>query len=203
MTQKHPSEFIVLASASPRRKEILEGMGARFRIVTSNADESCDITEPQALTRELARRKGEATLAELRQRGEDEGAIIISADTVVAADGKVLGKPLTKEEAIEMLSLLSGRTHTVYTGIAVTYRGVTHVDHSATAVHVDNIPYDQMIKYIDSGDPYDKAGGYGIQGRFSQWVSGIDGCYFGVVGLPVNKLSALFYSVVGRYPDEI
>ena len=203
MTQKNPSEFIVLASASPRRKEILEGMGASFRIVTSNADESCSIADPIELTRELARRKAEATFDELRRRGENDGAIIISADTVVAIDGKVLGKPHTKAEAIEMLSLLSGRSHTVCTGIAVTYRGVTYVDHSATTVHVDTIPYGEILKYVDSGEPFDKAGGYGIQGGFSKWVSGIDGCYFGVVGLPVNKLCALFHRVVGRYPDEI
>ncbi len=203
MTAKSPSEFIVLASASPRRKEILAGMGARFSVFSADVDESCDIIDPIQLTRELARRKGEATLKELVERGEDEGAIIISADTVVACDGRVLGKPQNESEAYEMLSLISGRSHTVCTGIAVTYEGVTHVDHSVTTVHVDEIPQKEMRKYIDSGDPYDKAGGYGIQGRFSQWVSGIEGCYFGVVGLPVSKLAALFRKVVGRYPDEI
>lgn len=203
MSPLSPSEFIILASASPRRKEILAGMGARFRVLSADVDESCDITDPVRLTRELARRKGEATLAALRENGDDGGAIIISADTVVACDGRVLGKPRDEREAVEMLSLISGRAHSVCTGIAVTYRGVTHVDHSETTVFVDDIPYDEMMKYIRSGDPFDKAGGYGIQGRFSQWVSGIDGCYFGVVGLPVNKLAALFHKVVGRYPDEI
>jgi septum formation protein len=203
MQQDRPSEFIVLASASPRRKEILAGMGAQFRIVSADADESCDITDPVALTHELARRKGVATLKLMKVRGEDEGAIIISADTVVACDGKILGKPRTREMAIEMISLLSGKKHSVCTGIAVTYKGVTYTDHSETLVFVDDIPYSEMIKYIDSGDPFDKAGGYGIQGRFSQWIKGIDGCYFGVVGLPVNKLAQLFHRVTGRYPDEI
>ncbi len=203
MTQKSPSEYIVLASASPRRKEILAGMGARFCVVSADVDESCDICDPVELTRELARRKGEAALNALIENGKDEGAIIISADTVVACDGRVLGKPQSESEAYEMLTLISGREHTVCTGIAVTYKGITHVDHSVTAVHVDDIPFEEMKKYIDSKDPYDKAGGYGIQGRFSQWVRGIDGCYFGVVGLPVNKLASLFKRVVGRYPDEI
>ncbi|MBE6576990.1 MAG: septum formation protein Maf [Ruminococcaceae bacterium] len=203
MTQKSPSEHIVLASASPRRKEILAGMGACFCVVSADVDESCDLTDPIELTRELARRKGEATLNALAAKGEDEGAIIISADTVVACDGRILGKPQNEDEAYEMLSLISGRAHTVCTGIAITYHGTTHVDHSVTTVHVDNIPHEEIKKYIDSGDPFDKAGSYGIQGRFSQWVRGIDGCYFGVVGLPVNKLSSLFKKVVGRYPDEI
>ena len=203
MSPTSNSEFIVLASASPRRKEILSGMGATFRVLSADVSEDCDITDPVALTRELARRKGAATLEELKALGEDEGAIIISADTVVACDARVLGKPHSEQEAMEMLSLISGRSHTVFTGIAVTYKGVTHVDHSETTVEVDDIPYEEIMKYIRSGDPFDKAGSYGIQGRFSQWVRGIDGCYFGVVGLPVNKLAALFYTVVGRYPDEI
>lgn len=194
---------IILASASPRRKEILSSMGARFSVMSADADESSDVTSPVELTTHLARIKGEAVLSLLKQRGEDDGAVIISADTVVACDGRILGKPHTAEEARQMLSLLSGRTHEVATGIAVTYEGVTHTDCSVTRVHVDTIPQSEIEKYINTGDPFDKAGGYGIQGEFSKWVRGIDGCYFGVVGLPTNLLNRLFKQTVGVYPDEI
>lgn len=194
---------IILASASPRRKEILESMGAKFKVVTADTDESCDISDPVELTVELARKKGQAVYNLLKRHGEDENAIIISADTVVACDGKVLGKPRDKDEAWQMLGMLSGKTHIVATGIAVTVDGKTYTDCSVTEVEVAQIPPKQIEKYIASGDPFDKAGGYGIQGSFSRWIKGIRGCYFGVVGLPVNLLSELFYCQVGCYPDEI
>lgn len=199
-TQK---KHIILASASPRRKEILGSMGVSFTVVSADTDESSDITSPEELTKELARRKGQATLELLRSQGKDEGAIIISADTVVACNGRILGKPKDADDARRMLCMLSGNTHTVATGIAVTYNGITTTDCSVTRVHVDEIPPAEIEKYIDSKDPFDKAGAYGIQGRFSQWISGIDGCYFGVVGLPVNRLANLFHKCVGCYPDEI
>ncbi len=194
---------IILASASPRRKEILASMGAVFTVMSADADESSDITSPVELTEHLARIKGEAVLALLKQKGDDGGAVIISADTVVACDGRILGKPHTEDEARDMLSLLSGKTHIVATGIAVTHEGITHTSCSVTKVHVDTIPPSEIEKYIKSGEPFDKAGGYGIQGAFSKWVRGIDGCYFGVVGLPVNLLHTLFKETVGVYPDEI
>lgn len=203
MTEEHVKKHMILASASPRRREILCGMGARFEVLSTDADESCDITDPAALTMELARRKAEAALDCLAKDGKDKGAVIISADTVVACGGEILGKPRDKEDAWRMLRMLSGNTHTVTTGIAVSCDGVTQTDCSVTSVRVDTIPDSEIAKYIESGDPFDKAGAYGIQGRFSQWVSGIDGCYFGVVGLPTNKLAALFHKCVGCYPDEI
>lgn len=203
MSDTNTKKHIILASASPRRKEILESMGARFSIVTADTDESCDISDPVQLTVELARKKGQAVYEMLKSRGEDGGAIIISADTVVACNGKVLGKPHDKDEAWQMLSLLSEKTHIVATGIAITLNGKTYTDCSITEVEVSGIPAREMEKYIDSGDPFDKAGGYGIQGGFSRWIKGIRGCYFGVVGLPINLLSELFYRHIGCYPDEI
>ena len=203
MAKDRSQKRIILASGSPRRREILADMGARFEVLSADADETCDITEPALLTVELARRKGAAVLEQLKREGKDDGAIIISADTVVSCDGKILGKPASTDEAKAMLTMLSGKTHVVATGIAVTYLGVTHTDCSVTTVRVDSIPPCEIDKYVASGEPFDKAGGYGIQGRFSQWISGIDGCYFGVVGLPVNLLSGLFFKVVGCYPDEI
>ena len=203
MSDTEIKKRIVLASASPRRKEILGSMGADFTVITADTDERSDVTDPAELTVLLARKKGRAVYELLRDRGEDGGAIIISADTVVACDGKVLGKPHDREDAMAMLSMLSGRTHVVATGVAVTVDGETYTDCSVTEVEVDRIPQEQIEKYIDSGDPFDKAGGYGIQGSFSRWIKGIRGCYFGVVGLPVNCLSELFYRSVGCYIDEI
>lgn len=203
MAQKDTNERIILASASPRRREILGSMGAKFTVITSDADENADISNPVELTVELARRKGRAVYDLLCSRGKSDGAIIISADTVVFCDGKILGKPKDEAQARQMLSLLSGRKHSVATGIAVTVGGETFTDCSVTAVDVDEIPSEEIEKYIASGEPFDKAGAYGIQGGFCRWVKGIDGCYFGVVGLPSNLLNSLFYRAVGRYPDEI
>ena len=194
---------IILASGSPRRKEILAGLGVDFSVLSADTDESCSIPYPEEYAMELARRKAEAALEILRLRGEDGDAVIISADTVVACEGEILGKPRDEADARRMIALLSGRTHVVATGVAVTVNGVTHTDCSVTKVTVDEIPEKEIDKYVSTKEPYDKAGSYAIQGGFSKWISGIDGCYFGVVGLPVNVLSRLFYRAVGCYPDEI
>lgn len=192
--------MIILASASPRRKEILSELGVKFEVVVADTDESSDITDPIALTKELARRKGLAVYEKLKERGEydADGAIIISADTVVCRDKEILGKPRDKADATDMLRSLSGRAHTVVSGVAVTVRGVARSAASVTTVRVQEIPEREIERYVDSGEPMDKAGAYGIQGRFSVFVEGIDGCYFGVVGLPVNTLSNLYFEVTGE-----
>ncbi len=194
---------IILASASPRRREILGNMGVSFTVLAADADESSSLSDPCELTRELAERKAKATLDVLTARGEADGAIIIAADTVVACNGEILGKPRDESDARRMLRMLSGNTHEVATGIAIAHEGKIYTDCSLTHVRVDEIPTEQMEAYIASGECNDKAGAYGIQGGFSRWISGIDGCYFGVVGLPVNLLSKLFYNAVGCYPDEL
>ena len=192
--------MIILASASPRRKEILSELGVDFRVVVADTDESSDISDPVKLTRELARRKGLAVYEKLLQSGEydAESAIIISADTVVCRDGEILGKPRDRADAVAMLTSLSGRSHTVVSAVAVTVRGVTRTDASVTTVRVQEIPREEIERYVNSGEPMDKAGAYGIQGRFSVFVEGIDGCYFGVVGLPVNTLSNLYLEATGE-----
>ena len=192
--------MIILASASPRRKEILSELGVDFRVVVADTDESSDISDPVKLTRELARRKGLAVYEKLLRSGEydAESAIIISADTVVCRDGEILGKPRDRADAVAMLTSLSGRSHTVVSGVAVTVRGVTRTDASVTTVRVQEIPREEIERYVDSGEPMDKAGAYGIQGRFSVFVEEIDGCYFGVVGLPVNTLSNLYLEATGE-----
>lgn len=192
--------MIILASASPRRKEILEGLGVDIEVLTAPTDEDSDITDPVALTRELAQRKGRAVYELMLASGRDdaESAVIISADTVVCCEGEILGKPRDRADAIRMIRLLSGRDHTVVSGVAVTLGGVTKSDASVTTVRVEEIPEGEIERYVDSGEPMDKAGAYGIQGRFSAFVKGIDGCYFSVVGLPVNTLSRLYFEVTGE-----
>ena len=194
---------IILASASPRRKEILEGLGVDFSVLAADTDESCFLADPCEYASELARRKGQATWAKIKLRMkegiDDSDAVIISADTVVFAEGEILGKPRDRDDAFRMIKLLSGTEHTVVTGIGVTVGGVTTTGYCATAVMVDPIPDSEIWRYIDSGDPFDKAGGYGIQGEFSKWVSGICGCYFNVVGLPANALNRLFFEVTGEH----
>ena len=194
---------IILASASPRRKEILSELGVDFTVLVAPADESCSLSDPAEYAMEIARRKGQAAYAEIKRRmkgGEDiSDAVIISADTVVFAEGEILGKPKDAEDAYRMLELISGGEHTVVTGIGVTVGGETTLSYAATLVQVSNIPKDEILKYIATGDPFDKAGAYGIQGQFSKWVKGIGGCYFNVVGLPANTLNNLFFEVTGEY----
>ncbi len=194
---------ILLASGSPRRREILTDLGVSFTVVSADTDETCQIPEPCAYAEELARRKGQAAWAQVKLRlkegVDDTDAVIISADTVVATECEILGKPKDEADAFRMLSLLSGGVHQVVTGIALTVGGVTTAASSVTMVAVDRIPPEEIRAYIATGDPMDKAGSYGIQGPFSRWIAGINGCYFNVVGLPVNALNKLFYEVTGDY----
>ena len=195
--------MIILASASPRRTEILRTLGVEHIIFTANADESSDITDPHLLTKELAERKGLAVYEELKKNSPEgidaERAVIISADTVVFANQKILGKPRDTKNAEEMLRSLSGKTHEVISGIAITLGGVTKSASVSTKVRVDDIPEAELIAYANRGEPLDKAGAYAIQGHFSPWISGIEGCYFNVVGLPVNLLGKLYFEVTGEY----
>ena len=182
----------ILASASPRRKEILENLGLRFSVITSDADESSELTDPEELTRELSKRKGEAVRDMISAKGElTDDTVIIASDTVVAACGEILGKPRNKADAERMIRMLSGKAHTVTSGIALIYRGVTYTDAATTRVTFDTLDEEFIEAYISSQEPYDKAGGYAIQGKAAPVISGIEGCYFNVVGLPVNCLCKL------------
>ena len=194
---------IILASGSPRRKEILAGLGVDFSVLSADTDESCSIPYPEEYAMELARRKGQAAWAlikqQLKEGTDNTDAVIISADTVVATDTEILGKPKDSDDACRMLRALSGSEHIVVTGIGITVGGVTSVAYCATQVHVAPIPEDEIQKYVATGDPLDKAGAYGIQGEFSKWIIGINGCYFNVVGLPTYTLNKLFYEVTGEH----
>ena len=193
--------MIILASASPRRKEILSNLGIDFKVFTADTDESSSITDPCVLTEELASRKGRAVWERLAK--EDpfaaKSAIIISADTVVCANGKILGKPKDAEEALSMLRALSGSSHTVVSGVAITLGGFTQSASCVTTVNVDKIPENELRAYAFSEEPKDKAGAYAIQGKFSVWIKSIEGCYFNVVGLPVNCLNSLYHRCTGEY----
>ena len=195
MIEKIKNRRVILASASPRRREILSEMGIKFTVITADTDESCDERDPEKYAKFLAEKKGQAVYQLLCDRGESGDAFIISADTVVASCGKILGKPRDRQDAVDMLSSLRGHGHEVVTGIAITVDGVSYSDASVTRVMVDDMTDADIEEYVDSGDPMDKAGAYGIQGQFSKWVSGIEGCYFGVVGLPTNKLNRLIKKV--------
>lgn len=180
---------IILASGSPRRKEILENIGIEFTVVKSVADESS--INPEGIpvsvyVQELALLKA----TEVKSRVSAKNAIVIGADTVVSVDGKILGKPANDEEAYNMLKSLSGKIHQVYTG----YCGISTDDGSAvcesvcTDVTFAELSDEEIYDYIHTGECNDKAGAYGIQGKGVMLVEKIEGDYFNVVGLPVRSL---------------
>ena len=181
---------IILASASPRRKELLSNMGLDFTVVVSDADESkADKTVPPHIyVQELAFLKAAASGKKILK---NRNAIVISADTVVVLDDKILGKPKDKKDAFDMLKSLSGKTHNVYTGFCVLRirDGKTVCKHVLTGVRFKTLSDEKIERYIDSGEPMDKAGAYGIQGLGAMLIDGIIGDYFNVVGLPVSALS--------------
>ena len=183
------TEF-VLASASPRRKELLEKMGLQFSIVVSEADESTVSRDiPVNLyVQELALLKASATAKMLLR---NKKALIIAADTIVTLDGEILGKPDGEDGAKKMLSSLSGRTHEVYTGYCVMRisDGKTVCNSVKTEVKFKTLTEQKIRLYIESGEPMDKAGAYGIQGFGSMLIEKISGDYFNVVGLPVSALA--------------
>ncbi len=180
---------IILASKSPRRREILATIGLEFEIITSEADESCDEKNPEITVELLAEKKGRAVEDLIVRRGESlNDTLIIASDTLVHLDGEVLGKPRDRENAKEMLTSLSGKKHFVSSGIYLSYEGRGVCAHSTTAVEFADISETEIEKYLDCDEPYDKAGSYAVQGIASLFVRGIEGDYFNVVGLPVRLL---------------
>jgi septum formation protein len=177
---------LILASASPRRDEILRGAGLQFTVLSSAVDETPMPSEvPQDLVRRLALAKAELVAA--RALGP---AIVIAADTVVALEGAILGKPRTSEDARQMLAKLSGRTHSVMTGVALIRLPDAERREfiETTQVHFASVSNEEIEKYLASGEPFDKAGAYAMQGLGGRFVPRIDGCYFNVVGLPLARL---------------
>ena len=183
----------ILASASPRRKEILSNLGVEFEVFVTDVDESSDLTDPNVLAEELAARKGRAAWKALHEQGYDtSGKVLIASDTTVSVDGKILGKPVDETDARQMLWMLQGRAHKVVSGIYLMLDGKEAVSHAVTEVEFAPMSEEQITYYIGTGEPFGKAGAYAIQGIASAWIRGIRGDYFNVVGLPVNRLCELF-----------
>ncbi|RXH58568.1 Maf family protein [Granulicella sibirica] len=183
------STMLVLASASPRRKELLTQAGLTFTVEASEVLEDLLPKETAAdYVSRLAEEKARAVF-ERRKSAEDDGdpLIVLGADTCVLSEGEILGKPRNREEARRMLQGISGRTHQVLTGIAAVTRAGATVATEISQVTVDLIDPDELETYLDTGEPLDKAGAYGIQGYAARWIPRIEGCYFNVVGLPIAR----------------
>ena len=178
---------IILASQSPRRKELLERMGIReFEVIPAKGEEEVLKTRtltPEQLVEQLSRQKCAEVAA------AHPGALVIAADTMVAVNNRVLGKPCSEEDAARMLAALSGRLHFVYTGVTVSLDEKTLTQHEMTSVRFRTLTQADIIRYIATGEPMDKAGAYGIHG--SVLVEGISGDYYNVVGLPVCRLARM------------
>lgn len=175
---------LILASASPRRKELLGMITPDFTVKVSAVDESTITAEsPAKLAEALGTAKCMAVAA------TEQGSLVIGCDTVVECDGKVFGKPHDREEARAMLKALSGRRHYVHTGVCL-MEGSKKESFAATSA-VDFYPIDEadLEAYIQTEEPYDKAGGYAIQGHAAVWCKGIEGCYYNIMGLPVSRLA--------------
>ena len=191
---------LILASASVRRAEILHDAGLRFTVLSSAVDETPIAGEsPQELVQRLADAKAEMVAA--RAVGP---AIVIAADTEVVLDGHVLGKPRTSEDARQMLKKLSGRTHNVVTGVTLVRLPDAEQRKFVESTQVQFAPVsdDEITRYLASGEPFDKAGAYGIQARAGRYVPRIDGCYFNIVGLPLARLCAALIEL-GWSEEEI
>lgn len=180
---------IILASASPRRKELLSQIGIPFDIVISDAQEITKSSLPEEMVEELSWLKAEDVREKLSEE-ERKNRVILGADTIVSCEGKVLLKPKDRQQAFEMLSLLQGREHEVYTGVTLlaadSKRHITF--HEKTIVHVYPMSEKEILNYIETGSPMDKAGAYGIQGEFAAFIRKIEGDYYNVVGLPVGRV---------------
>lgn len=178
---------IILASGSPRRAEILRNIGLDFEVRPTGADETIDPElSPTQMVCELAFRKAEEAVLHLSASEED--ALIIAADTVVVYNGQILGKPADEQDAYRMLKCLSGTVHAVYTGFTLAKNGFYFTEHASTEVEFLPIKDDLIYRYIQTGEPFDKAGAYGIQGKGSALIRAIHGDYFNVMGLPVSAL---------------
>ena len=186
---------VILASASPRRRELLRLVGIAHEVRPADIDESyLPGEQPAAHAERLARGKAEAIVADA---GQD--VVTIGSDTIVVVDGDVLGKPRDRAHAKQMLRRLSGRSHVVMTGVAVAWQGRTFSGVEEVGVTFRDLSDDEIERYIDTGEPMDKAGAYGIQGFGATIVDRVDGDYFAVMGLALNRLARLLRDAGLRY----
>ena len=183
---------VILASASPRRKELLRQVGISFKTMPSGKEEVITKEAPADIVEELSYQKAVdicKTLSETMQ----EDFVVIGADTVVACWGQIMGKPGDKDNAFRMLQELQGKSHQVYTGVTLAWKykdmpAMFHTFHECTDVTVFPMTDEEIRRYIDSGEPMDKAGAYAIQGKFAAYIQGICGDYANVVGLPIGRV---------------
>ena len=180
---------LILASASPRRIQLLHQIGLTAEVIPSHTEEKISSENPEEVVQALARQKAEDVYARLLSEGNvGDAMVVIGADTVVSVDNHILGKPKSHEEAAEMIASLSGRTHQVYTGVAVITPRESRSFAEMAAVTVYPLSPAELRSYAESEEPMDKAGAYGIQGSFGKFVKGIQGDYNAIVGLPVARL---------------
>lgn len=189
---------LILASASPRRRDMLRHLGIEPTVVTSQANEDIEAATPEDAVMLLAKRKAEAVKTALSRPSKsgktylDERDVIVAADTIVVSpDGELMGKPENREDAVRMLRTLQGREHRVISGICVIRGEHVEVAHEVTFVAFAHMGDDVIHTYANSGECDDKAGAYGVQDTASLWISGLRGDYFNVVGLPLHRLETL------------
>jgi len=178
---------LILASASPRRQELLRALDLSFTVMTADIDETMDSSRSaEAEVARICRAKADAILPLV---SEDD--VVITADTVVCVDDCILGKPTDEQDAVRMLRLLSGRTHQVRTGVTVCTKTRVLTEVETTGVRFRDLSEREILAYVRTGEPMDKAGSYGIQGRASIFAEGLDGDYFNVMGLPLCRLTRM------------
>jgi len=202
--------MLVLASASPRRRELLSQAGFSFEVhPTQIPEDPIPGENPVAYVTRLAREKAEAVYAEITKAAASEQRAsaalqVLGADTTVTLDDQILGKPADSADAARMLRLLSGRTHRVITGVALVTANSTEVASETTTVQFLALSDEEIAAYIATGEPMDKAGAYAIQGHAARWIPRIDGDYFNVVGLPIALVSALLEArISGNSPANL
>ncbi|MFQ9511425.1 MAG: Maf family protein [Lachnospiraceae bacterium] len=181
------NQTIILASGSPRRKELLNQIGISFTVNPSKKEEKITTNIPSEVVRELSYQKA-MDIAEQ----SSEGSVVIGADTVVAYEGKILGKPKDRTDAQNMLRMLAGNTHSVYTGVTIikkeNNRCLEEIFYKETRVTMARMSEEEIETYVDSKEPMDKAGSYAIQGKCAAFIEKIDGDYYNVVGLPICEV---------------
>lgn len=193
VSQNHPR--LVLASGSPRRRDLLERLGLRFEVMVSDVDESIDSSDPAFVVEDLAEAKARAVgvQAAIARSVDSSPLLVLGADTIVVLDNEILGKPRDKADAVRILRQLSGRSHQVFTGVSLVQLPENKVRtiHTVTDVHFRDLDLSEIEAYVETGEPMDKAGAYALQGIASAFVRKIEGCYTNVIGLPVPDTVAL------------
>ena len=178
---------IILASASPRRQELITQIGMDFKVIPSGLGEEPQSRQPEVVVMELSEGKAGDVFESLPEK-EKENSLVIGADTIVAFKGRIMGKPDSRENAQEILSCLQGGIHQVYTGVTLIWQGGKRSFYEKTDVVMYPMSMEEIKEYVDTGEPMDKAGAYGIQGQGAAYIKEIRGDYNNVVGLPIGRL---------------